>query len=115
MARRICLDCPAIAPPGRDRCDTCRLRQQRAAGSATQRGYNAAWARHAKATIAAYRTRHGDICPGWQRDPHPITASEWVCDHDLGPLCRSCNAVKAATTDRARAKARAASQAQPER
>jgi 5-methylcytosine-specific restriction protein A len=105
MVRRPCLDCGTLTN-GTTRCDPCTRATRRARGSATARGYNAAWARHAKATIAAHRRRHGDTCPGWDRPAHPIAPADWVCDHDIGPLCRSCNGTKAATLDRARASSR---------
>lgn len=54
--------------------------------------------------VAAWRAMHGDVCPGWQRPPHP--ASDLTADHpievaaggsegqDLMVLCRSCNSSK---------------------
>lgn len=102
MVGRPCLDCGAITHGG-PRCPTCTRTHRRSQGSATARGYNAAWARHAQQAITDYRARHGDICPGFRREPH--AATDWACDHDLGPMCRSCNARKAATADRARANA----------
>jgi len=57
-------------------------------------------------TVQAWRTNHGDTCPGWQRDPHPAT--DLTADHlqpvaaggtETGPLsvlCRSCNGRKQA-------------------
>jgi 5-methylcytosine-specific restriction enzyme A len=60
------------------------------------------WPTVARNTIAAYRATHGDICPGWGHDPHPIAPTQWTCDHDLGPMCRSCNGRKGAVHDRPR-------------
>jgi 5-methylcytosine-specific restriction protein A len=115
MVRRPCLSCPALAEPGKPRCEPCRLARVRAInrvrGSATARGYGSAWARHAKAAIAAYRAAHGDICPGWDRAPHAIDPKSWCCDHQTGPLCRGCNSRKAATVDKLSAAARRAEQA----
>lgn len=66
--------------------------------------YHGSWPTEAKARIAAHRANHGDLCPGWARDPHPIDPTAWTCDHDLGPLCRSCNSRKGATIDKERAR-----------
>jgi hypothetical protein len=48
--------------------------------------------------------QHGQVCPGWGRPAHEST--DLVVDHDVGPLCRSCNSRKAATVDKARARDR---------
>jgi 5-methylcytosine-specific restriction protein A len=104
MVRRPCLEpgCPNLAQPGHPRCLNCTRAHRRQAGTTAARGYGPTWRRHAHAAIATHRAQHGDTCPGWARQPHAIAPSQWVCDHDLGPLCRSCNARKAATVDKAR-------------
>lgn len=111
--RRPCLDCPKLAEPGQARCTACTRHRRQALGSATARGYDSRWAKHAKAAIADHRAKHGDICPGYRRPAHTIHPDQWVCDHDLGPLCRSCNATKAATEDRTRARQDSPSRRRP--
>jgi 5-methylcytosine-specific restriction protein A len=98
-ARRLCADCPNPAPPGHTRCPPCD-RTHRTRYTHRNQQYRGTWPTTAARRIANYRARHGDICPGYGTEPHPTT--DWVCDHDLGPMCRSCNSRKAATTDRAR-------------
>jgi hypothetical protein len=108
MVRRPCLEphCPNLAAPGQPRCTPCTISHRRARPTTTAQGYGWTWQRHARSAITAYRQTHGDICPGFGTPAHPITPpNHWVCDHDLGPLCQSCNGRKAATVDRARAAA----------
>lgn len=62
--------------------------------------YRGTWPKESAARIAAHRALNGDVCPGYGRAPHPIDPADWTCDHDLGPLCRSCNGRKGATTDK---------------
>ena len=111
MVRRPCLDCSALAEPGKPRCATCHQARTRAISRA--RGTDSQPAATTPSGHATPRPpspptaqRHGDICPGWGRDPHPIDPKSWCCDHDLGALCRSCNARKAATADKQRARPR---------
>jgi 5-methylcytosine-specific restriction protein A len=66
---------------------------------------SAAWQRHSRTTLAAWRQEHGDLCPGFRRPPH--ATADLTVDHTiplgaggalLGPttvLCRSCNSRKA--------------------
>lgn len=118
MPRRPCLGIPqadappacptqALAPEGKSRCLACeRLTRKPHEARRPPRSkaqYKGGWPAQAKAAIAAHRAIHGDVCPGWQREPHPIHPSHWVCDHDVGPLCTSCNGTKAATADKQRA------------
>ena len=51
--------------------------------------------------VAAWRTVHGDWCPGWRRPAHPAT--DLTAEHGGNPvgsrrvagvLCRSCNSAK---------------------
>lgn len=61
-----------------------------------------------RAAVTAHRDRHGDWCPGFERDPHPSTdlsadhrvemqaGGAW--DGELDVLCRSCNSRKAKRT-----------------
>ncbi len=75
--------------------------QARRNASPARAKYRDGWAKLARESIAAYRRIEGDICPGyWCGGPHPINPSEWVCDHDLGPMCRAGNSRKAAVHDR---------------
>ena len=98
MARRPCLGCGRATTGAR--CPTCQQAHDAQRWQAKSGRYNGAWRRTSRDAIAAHRAQHGDICPGWKREPHPAT--DWVTDHDVGPLCRSCNAVKAATFDKER-------------
>jgi hypothetical protein len=97
--RRPCLGLPGYpcrAITSSSRCPHCQ-RQRR-------NRYRGAWPALARQAVARYRTAYGDTCPGYDRAPHPTT--DWVVDHDLGPMCRQCNGRKAATVDTARALAR---------
>lgn len=106
MPSRPCVQCLSqLARPGRPRCDDCERGHQRHR-NATRPQYRGTWPTEAKRQIAAYRAQHGDVCPGWQREPHDIDPADWTCDHDQGPLCRSCNGSKGGSHDRARAQAR---------
>lgn len=116
MPRRPCLGqgtsgCPAhtLAPPGKSRCDSCDIATKRSQEANRQprdkTRYKGDWPTLARQAIAAHRAAHGDVCPGWEREPHTVTPDAWVCDHDAGPMCRECNGRKAATHDRARAAA----------
>ena len=109
MPRRSCLGVPptpcptqALAEPGKPRCASCEQQHQRQR-NATRPQYRGDWPTIAKQTIAAYRAIYGDVCPGWQREPHEIPPSDWACDHDLGALCIRCNGSKGGSHDRARA------------
>lgn len=86
MPPRRCLECGVLVR-GASRCPAHR-RAQRAK-------YAGDWPERARRAITAYRLTHGDVCPGWgRRPPHPIAAGDWTCDHEVGPLCRSCNTSK---------------------
>ena len=105
MPRRPCLTCSNhLAEPGKPRCTECERDYQRRR-NASRPQYAGNWAADARAQIAAHRATHGDRCPGWQRPPHAIHPDEWTCDHDVGPLCRSCNGAKGGGHDRRRAQA----------
>lgn len=114
MPSRRCLGtpgnpCGALGAWPRGRCPTCQqvgdrkrwatldadpVRQQRK----VQR-YDSEWRRYSKQARAEHVAAHGWMCPGYaDRQPHPTT--DLVTDHDLGVMCRSCNALKANTTDR---------------
>jgi 5-methylcytosine-specific restriction protein A len=105
VPRRPCLEagCPRLAQPGKARCPEHHRARDRQRGSTTQRGYGHAWQQVARQAIAAHRANHGDVCPGYGRDAHSVEPRDWCCDHDLGALCKSCNAVKANTHDKQRA------------
>lgn len=105
--RRPCLTCGTSTSTG-PRCPNCETahHQRRNANPRRRSRYGGNWATHAKQTIAAHRHAHGDICPGWRRPPHPIHPADWTCDHDLGPLCRSCNSTKAGATETPRGRGR---------
>lgn len=88
--KRPCLGCGT--PTNGSRCPT-----HQAQRDATWRGD---WPAHASATVTAYRVEHGDVCPGWGTPAHDVAPSDWVCDHDVGPLCRACNGRKAGGWDK---------------
>jgi hypothetical protein len=75
--------------------------------------YRGQWPALARSVIAAYRATHGDVCPGFGVPSHALDPADWVVDHDLGPMCRRCNGVKAATADTTRAIARTSAQPRP--
>lgn len=63
--------------------------------------YNGEWRSFSRALREAHVIEHGHVCPGWDRDSHELEdGGGLVVDHDVGVLCRSCNAVKAATFDK---------------
>lgn len=105
---RPCLDCQTLTR-NPSRCDSCQIARDQTVnaerGSATARGYGAAWQRIAKAVLARHRRLHGDMCPGWQRPAHPatdLTVDHWIPKakggtddpENLTVLCRSCNSAK---------------------
>lgn len=99
MTVRTCLDCGR--PTSGSRCPAHEaLRQQERNASRPQ--YRGDWPAYSRSTIDAYRTTHGDTCPGYGRSAHAIDPGEWTCDHDLGPLCRSCNGRKGGGDDKRR-------------
>lgn len=89
MIRRRCIvtGCSQFVVNG-SRCRAHRA-QQRAK-------YKGDWPARSRAAIAIYRATHGDVCPGWRRDPHPIDPADWTTDHEAGPMCRACNSRKKA-------------------
>jgi hypothetical protein len=96
--------CLACGTPTRNgtRCPTCQQAHnaQRWAAKTTRyrSGPGAQWAQHSRQAIAHHLATNGPTCPGYNTPPHPAT--DWVTDHDLGPLCRPCNSRKAATHDK---------------
>lgn len=88
--------CSELTEPDLPRCTGCQAQHLQRRNTR----YNGTWPAQAKADIARYRASHGDTCPGWQRDPHPIDHTDWTCDHDLGPLCRACNGAKGGSWDK---------------
>lgn len=96
---RPCLDCGN--PTFNTRCLPCNSARNRTrnANPRRQQRYGGDWPKQARQAIATHRATHGDVCPGWGRTPHNVPPTVWTCDHDLGPLCRSCNSRKAGTTE----------------
>lgn len=108
MALRPCLDCGTLTPAAR--CPACTRPRERARTQAKRqrRPYTSAERARRADAVAAWRTRHGDLCPGWQRPPHP--AADLTADHidpvgaggpehgALTVLCRSCNSRRGAHT-----------------
>ncbi|WP_371646480.1 HNH endonuclease [Streptomyces mirabilis] len=106
--QRPCLVCGTLTRNA-SRCDTHQAawqqQQDRARGSAHQRGYTQAWRTTAARAVAEHRAAHGDWCPGFGVPPHP--ASDLTADHripkarggsddpeNIGVLCRACNGRK---------------------
>jgi 5-methylcytosine-specific restriction protein A len=102
---RPCVDCGTPTRNG-TRCPTCTREHNRAQGSATARGYDSRWARQSKRLRQQHLVEHGSVCAGWERDAHRCAPDDLVVDHDVGVLCRSCNASKAAGYDTRRARSR---------
>lgn len=100
MAKRPCLDCGT--PTTATRCPAHTRAHDRARGTTAQRGYDAQWRKDSEHIRRAWVEANGWTCPGWERSAHP--ARDLVVDHLVGVLCRSCNAVKAATVDKQRAR-----------
>lgn len=95
--KRPCLSCGTPTTSSRcTRCANANDRQRWADGKGQR--YNTEWRKHSTATRQAWVEAHGWICPGWQRTAHP--SRDLVVDHDVGVMCRQCNAVKAATYDK---------------
>lgn len=106
--RRPCLVCGTLTR-NPSRCDTHQAQwqqqQDRARGSAHQRGYDQAWRTTAARAVAQHRAQWGDWCPGWKIEPHP--SKDLTADHiqpkalggtdspdNIAVLCRSCNSRK---------------------
>ena len=103
---RACLEpgCPQLARPGRSRCEL-HERQRNTARRRRRTGYQSGWAAEARTIVDAWRTRHGDWCPGIRADQLPTDqrhratpghpATDLTCDHQpnngRGVLCRTCN------------------------
>jgi hypothetical protein len=115
MPLRPCLDCGALSKGTRCEAHATEARRASERGRAPKpphyaTRYDWAWRQHSKRVRADYIETWGarglpPLCPGWGTPPHPTTAEQLVVDHDIGPCCRSCNSRKAATHDRAQAKA----------
>ena len=104
MPLRPCIDCGRPSPGSRcdDHARTVEYRRTRT--KRVRRPYTWAEQRRRARVIAAWRTEHGDWCPGWRRPGH--ASVDLTADHDLpvaaggaedGPLvvlCRSCNSRK---------------------
>jgi 5-methylcytosine-specific restriction protein A len=88
---------------GTGTCNACRMRDRRARRPELRSDQD----RRAQA-VQDWRDQYGDVCPGWERDPHEAT--DLTADHihavatggdETGPLavlCRTCNAGKGAST-----------------
>lgn len=94
---RRCLDCTRLVHLG-PRCSTCQRARDRRRWQTKRHRYDTAWRATSKQTRDEHLATHGPTCPGYARPAHPAT--DLVVDHDLGVLCRTCNAVKANTADR---------------
>ncbi len=109
---RPCLDCGRLHL-NPSRCLVCQHRYDRARdearGSASARGYGYRWRRLSARILADHRAAHGNLCPGWMREPH--RAEVLTVDHvvprsvgggdersNLQVLCRVCNSAKHTAT-----------------
>jgi 5-methylcytosine-specific restriction protein A len=112
MPSRPCLECGGLFTPGGGLTSRCRIHTRARQRATTRvkrarRPYTAAERTRRAAAVAEHRANYGDVCPGWQRPPHP--ARDLTADHVLpvaaggaehGPLsvlCRKCNSAKRAT------------------
>ena len=96
--KRPCLTCGVLTATG-SRCPACTR-----TAPTTGRDTSYAERMRRKRTVDQHRAEFGDVCPGYQRGPHPssdLTADHVVSvaagGHDNGPLavlCRSCNSRK---------------------
>jgi 5-methylcytosine-specific restriction enzyme A len=103
---RPCIDCGRLTRNA-TRCTDCARAASRYTWrrrGKTERYRNGDWEQRSRAMRAEHLQAHGPLCPGWARPPHWVRPDALVVDHDLGVLCRSCNAVKAATVDKRRAR-----------
>jgi 5-methylcytosine-specific restriction protein A len=100
--RRQCIEQGCTNVTTATRCTVCQGRANARRNQAKATHYDATWRDLSRRLIRARRAQYGDVCPGWNRDPHPVDIHDWTCDHDVGPLCRSCNSNKGATVDRDR-------------
>lgn len=113
MPLRPCLDCGGLSPG--PRCPTHQRANEAARTRAkrARRPYTSAERARRADTVAAWRDRNGDVCPGWHTDPHPATVNNpLTADHPTpvgqgGPetapltvLCRRCNGRKSDQLDR---------------
>ncbi|GAA2159328.1 hypothetical protein GCM10009783_18450 [Glycomyces lechevalierae] len=112
---RPCLGSPlhpqghTLTPRSDGRCADCaRVREaDRTRGKRATRPYTHAMVRERKQTVDEWKRIHGDVCPGWDRPPHPTP--HLTADHPLPVaaggdenqklevLCRSCNGRKGST------------------
>lgn len=94
-----CIDCTKLIHQG-PRCGTCQRTRDRQRWQTKRTRYDADWRKGSTQARADHLATHGPVCPGFTRPAHIVTAADLVVDHDLGVMCRSCNAVKANTVDR---------------
>lgn len=96
---RPCLTCGALTTNG-TRCARCP--------KPTRAGYTNTERQRRALLVQQWRSQYGDVCPGWDRGAHAVTAPNVLtADHvhavarggqQTGPLavlCRSCNSSKA--------------------
>lgn len=99
MSLRPCPECGA--PRRGDSCGHCGW-----AHRSTKVGVTYVEKQRRAAAVAEHRRVHGNVCPGWQRDPHE--SDDLTADHvdavalgggqagELQVLCRACNGAKGA-------------------
>ena len=98
--------CPRLSPGSR--CTPCQriVDNRELQAKRGRRPYTTEERKRRAAVVAQWRDEYGDVCPGWQRDPHP--APDLTADHitsvgaggpedgPLAVLCASCNGRKGA-------------------
>lgn len=103
--------CPNLSTEGRCAIHRSELRAAEDAkrGTRTERGLDNRWLRLRDHKIREHVAAHGWVCPGWQRDPHPVEPGQLSGDHivartaaperaldpsNVDVLCLSCNSAK---------------------
>lgn len=113
-AQRICShpSCGRTAKPGSGLCTAHAAERDAKQWSATPTKRTRDWREYnrRRKAVADWRARHGNICPGYRRPPHPAT--DLTAEHinpvadnldgqgKLSVLCRSCNSRHGAETAR---------------
>jgi hypothetical protein len=99
MPRRPCLDCPALALPGKSRCAACRRARDRQRGTASQRGYGHTHRQRKAEAIAAEPWCHATPCPypDAGSPANPLSLEHLDPTDRFGPvtvLCHRCNSAR---------------------
>lgn len=105
MPMKPCLDCGRLHRNADSRCGNCQTAWNIKRGSSTKRGYGSQWKMIREGVLNAYKSLHGDVCPGYKVESHEST--DLTVDHitpkayggtddvnNLQVLCRACNSRK---------------------